>query len=98
LFKPGSGYEKALRDYAHKQINERARSMDGGGAAKEGGEPVVAAEMLGEVAGWGLTPRGLMVYYELPHVIAAFQRSFVPYDAIRDHLRPGGPAAPFARP
>lgn len=89
LFAPGSGYEKTLRDYSNRQVRERARGM--------GEESALPEDLLAEVSAWGLTPRGLMVYYDLPHAVAVFQRNFVPYEVVGGQLRADGPAAALSR-
>jgi hypothetical protein len=52
-------------------------------------------EQLSEIAGFGLTPKGVVVYFDFPHVIAYFDKNFVPYSIVKEHLKPNGPAARF---
>ncbi|MFL6228098.1 MAG: DUF3298 domain-containing protein [Pyrinomonadaceae bacterium] len=89
LFKPRSGYEKTIADYCLKEINRRA--------AEPEEEPPVTEEQLEEIGGFAVTPRGLMIYYDLPHVIAAFDRNFVPYTVVKNLLKPDGTAAALAK-
>jgi hypothetical protein len=102
LFKPGSDYEQQLRRHSLAEIDKRAGAIEAEDARAEGRkarpreESPVSEDQLSSMAAWGMTPRGLMIHYELPHVVAVFQRNFVPYEAVREHLRPEGPAAPFA--
>lgn len=102
LFKPGSNFEKALRLHAFKEINRRAADMQKENARIAGGEAAGAEELMPAdreeaISAWAMTPRGLTIYFDFPHVIAAFNRNFVPYAAVKDLLRPDGPAAAFAR-
>ncbi len=101
LFKPGSDYEKALRLHAFKEINRRAADMQKenaripGGEVREGDE-LMPADREEPISAWAMTPRGLLIYFDFPHVIAAFDRNFVPYAAVKDLLRADGPGAAFA--
>ncbi len=106
ILRPGSGYEKVIAAYCLKEIARRADAQEQEDAKLEGRKPnppapddgpPVPAEELETVGAVGVTPRGLMVYYDLPHVVAVFDRNFVPYPVIKDKLKPGTPAARFAR-
>lgn len=102
VFKPGSGYEKAISRYAVKDINRRAASMEAETAKQEKrkpapqSEPSVSADQLEEISGFAMTPRGLMIYYDLPHVIAVFDRNFVPYAEVKNFIKPGSISARLA--
>jgi hypothetical protein len=50
----------------------------------------------GDRHAWGLTPRGLVIYYDLPHVMSVFDKVFIPWAELQDILDPRGPAAQFA--
>jgi hypothetical protein len=99
------GYEKVIAAYCFKDIARRADAQEQEDAKREGrkpnppsaDEPPVPAEELETVGAVSVTPRGLLIYYDLPHVVAVFDRNFVPYSIIKDKLRPGTPAARFAR-
>lgn len=102
LFKPDSGFEKALRLHAFKEINRRAADVQKenariAGSEGPGSDELMPADREEEITAWAMTPRGLLVYFSLPHVMAAFDRNFVPYAAVKDQLRADGPAAAFAR-
>ena len=103
LFKPGSGFERTLRRHAFKEINRRAAAAQKENARIAGGkegeaEELIPADREDEISAWAVTPRGLLIYFDFPHVIAAFDRNFVPYAAFKDSLRADGPAAAaFAR-
>jgi len=99
LFKPGSDYKTAIATYVVADINKRAIAIEDADAKSEGrkptprDEPIVTAEQLSEISSWGLTPTGLVVYFDFPHVIAVFDRTLVPYNVVREYLRPNSPLA-----
>jgi hypothetical protein len=101
LFKPGSDYKTAIANYVVADINKRAIAIEDADAKSEGrkptprDEPIVTAEQLSEISSWGLTPTGLVVYFDFPHVIAVFDRTLVPYNVVREYLRPNSPPARF---
>lgn len=101
LFKPGSDYNAALAKFAVADIDRRADELEQDEARREGRKPkpredsIVSMDQLEELSGWGITPKGLMVYFDFPHVMAVFDKTFVPYSVIRNHLKPNGPAARF---
>jgi hypothetical protein len=103
IFKPRSGYEKAIAAYCLKDINKRAGVMETENAKQDKRapepqeEPPVSEEQLAEISAFAVTPKGLMIYYDLPHVIAAFDRNFVPYSAVKNYLKPDSPAASLAK-
>jgi hypothetical protein len=101
LFKPGSAYVKTISAYCAADIKKR-ESESAGEGAKQGAsdsqdESPVSRESLEEISAFAITPKGLMIYYELPHVIAALDRNFVPYSVIKDKLKPDSPAARLAQ-
>ena len=56
-------------------------------------EPLISTEQLSELSGWAMMPKGLVVYFDFPHVIAVFDRTFIPYSVLNEYLKPSGPAA-----
>jgi hypothetical protein len=52
-------------------------------------------DQLSGISDFGLTPKGVVVYFDFPHVMAYFDKNFVPYNVIREYLKPNGPAAKF---
>src|SRR5207248_1897274 len=56
---------------------------------------LVTDDQLSEISSWGLTPKGLVVYFDFAHAIAVFDRTVVPYSVIKTYLKPNGPAARF---
>ena len=103
LFKPGTDYNTAIAKYVSADIDRRLAAIEQEEAQREGrppkqrDEPLVSMEELSELSGWALTPKGLVVYFDFPHVMAAFDRTFVPYGVVTDHLKPNGPAARFQK-
>ena len=101
LFKPGSDYNTAIAKYVTDDIERRAAEMEKDNARRENREPqkrdapIVTMDELGELSGWAMTPKGVNVYFDFPHVIAVFDKNFVPYSVIREYLKPNGPAAKF---
>jgi len=98
LFKPKSDYNAAIAKYVTDDINRRAVELEKDNAKRENrqpnnqDEPLVSMEQLSEIAGFGLTPRGVVVYFDFPHVIAYFDKNFVPYSIVKEYLKPNGPA------
>jgi len=100
LFQPGTDYNTAIAKYMVEDINQRAYAVELKNATdpkqvQKRDEPILSIEQLSEVDGWGLTPKGLIVYFDLPHVLAYFDKNFVPYSVVKQYLKPNGPAARF---
>lgn len=99
LFKPGSDYKTAIAKYVVADIEKRALAIEESDARSEGrkpvkrDDPIVTEDQLSEISSWGLTPKGLVVYFDFAHVIAVFDRTEVPYSVISEYLKPNGPAA-----
>ncbi len=96
LFKPGSDYKQAIRQYSVNSINKLMKEAESEekkqGAQDERG---FSSEELPELSGWAMTRKGVVAYYPLPHVIAAYSQVFIPYSALKDFIKPDGPAATF---
>ena len=101
LFKPGSDYKTAIAKYVVADIDKRAIAFEEADAKSEGrkpvkrDDPIVTEDQLSEISSWGLTPKGLVVYFDFAHAIAVFDRTVVPYSVIKTYLKPNGPAARF---
>ncbi len=100
LFKPRSNYKKVLQQKTLDSINrsiKRAEQQDAQPPAQQQQEnPGLSLDELGEISGWAMTRNGLLIYHDLPHVIAAFDLAFIPYSELSGVLDPNGPAAKFA--
>ena len=101
ILKPDSDYRTAVAKYVVADIQRRAKIIEQQDAKAEGrqpnvqDEPVVSTDQLDDISHLAMTPKGLMVYFDFPHVISAFDRTFIPYSVVRDYLQPDGPAARF---
>lgn len=104
LFKPGSDYKMAIAKFVVADIDKRADAMEQDDAKREGRKPnpregsIVSIDELTEISNWGMTPDGLVVYFDFAHALAAFDRNVVPYGIIKDHLKPNSPASRFSKP
>ncbi|HYX41436.1 MAG TPA: hypothetical protein VE821_07055, partial [Pyrinomonadaceae bacterium] len=96
LFKSGTKYADVLRRAARADMVARLKRV-GAEENQPTDESIFSDEDLKEWHAWGLTPRGLVLYFELPHVIAVFDKAFIPWTELKDMLDPKGPAAQFAR-
>jgi len=101
LFQPNTEYNDAIAKYVVADIDKRADALEADEARRDGRKPnsrdhsIVSADQLSELSGWTITSNGLNVYFDLPHVIAFFDKTFVPYGVVKDHLKPNWPAARF---
>ncbi|MGZ8842889.1 MAG: DUF3298 domain-containing protein [Pyrinomonadaceae bacterium] len=101
LFKPGSDYNKAIAKFVTADINRRAVELEKTNARREGRQPkleqdpLIEMEELQELSGWALTPKGLVIYFDFPHVMAFFDKNFVPYSVVSEYLKPDSPASRF---
>ena len=104
LFKPDRDYKMAIAKYVAADIDKRADVLEQEEAKLENRQPkprdesIVSVEQLSEVSDWGMTPQGLVIYFDFPHVMAVFDKNFIPYSAIKDYLKPNSPAARSTKP
>ena len=104
VFRQGSNYESAVAAYVTKDINRRADQMDQEEAQRNNRpvekreEPVMAEDGLPPISAFALRPDGIAVYFDFPHVMAVFDRTLIPYNAIHDFLKPDGVVAQLAKP
>lgn len=103
LFKPNADYKTAIAKFVVTDIDKRLAAIEQEDARSEGrppkqrDEPLVSMEQLSELSGWAMTPKGLVVYFDFPHVMAVFDKTFVPYSVVNEYLEPSGPAARFQK-
>jgi hypothetical protein len=100
LFQSGTDYNTAIARYLVEDIDKRAYALEQKEATdpkqvQKRDEPIISESQLSELSGWGLTPKGLIVYFDFPHVIAYFDKNFVPFSVVKQFLKPNGPAAKF---
>lgn len=104
LFKSGSDYKTAIAKYVVADIDKRAVAIEEADARKEKRKPVpredpiVTIDQLSEISNWGLTPKGLVVYFDFPHAIAVFDRTLVPFKVVTEYLKPDSPVARIPKP
>jgi hypothetical protein len=103
LFKPGTDYKTAIARFVVANIDERAIAIEQQDARTEGRKPspheqMVTMDQLSEITNWGLTPKGLVVYFDFPHAIAVFDRTLIPYSVVNEYLKPNSPANKFHSP
>ena len=98
LFKPDSDYKTSIAKYVVSDINKRAIALEQADAQRSGRKaepregPLVSEEQLSEPADWAMTPKGLMVYFDFPHVMAVFDKTIVPYGVLANYLKANGAA------
>jgi hypothetical protein len=97
ILKPKSGYEAVISRLSLAKMNKEAKKLEGDSAGQND-EPAVTADSVESPTGWGLTRNGVALYYDLPNVIAALDRVFIPYREVKDYLNPNGPASSLYRP
>jgi len=98
LFQTGADYNTAIAKFLVADIDKRAYAVEQKNATdpkqvQKRDEPIISEDQLKELSGWGLTPKGIVVYFDFPHVIAYFDKNLVPYGVLKNHLRPDGPAS-----
>jgi hypothetical protein len=79
LFQPGADYKTAIAKFLVTDIDKRAYAVEQKDATDpkqvpKHDEPIVSQDQLTELSGWGLTPKGLVVYFDFPHVIGIFRQ------------------------
>lgn len=104
LFKSGSDYKSAIAKYVVADIDKRAVAIEEADARTEKRKPVpredpiVTIDQLSEISNWGLTPKGLVVYFDFAHAIAVFDRTVVPFKVVNEYLKPDSPVARIPKP
>jgi len=93
LFSNPQSYRSALSNSSAEQIAARLKVEDLSGNGSGNEDYSVPAEQLNEVVAWGMTPKGLIITYDLPHVIEALARVYLPYEKISKILKPNGPVS-----
>ena len=94
LFKPGSNYRQAIQKYALAEINKQEKeALKEAPPAERNAGSFFSAEEVKDWRAWAMTRKGIVVYFDFPHVVAAFDRVFIPYRALEAFINPQGPAA-----
>jgi hypothetical protein len=92
LFKRGADYDSLLRRLALAGMATQGKHLAG-----PDDEPFTGESYVSEQRAWGLTPRGLALYYDLPQVAAVFDKVVIPWRDLQSVLDPQGPAARLAQ-
>ena len=102
VFKENADYKSAIAEYVARDINMRAEQMEQADAKRDN-RPVekregkfMSVDQLPEIYAWAISPKGLAVYFDFPHVMAVFDKTIVPYEIVRPHLKSDGPLAAVA--
>lgn len=100
LFKPQSDYEQAILEYCRAQINHsyqeyKKENKEPNSMSEDEGDYLKSTADLPRSDNWAMTPRGIYMYFDFPHVAAVFNRVFVPFDKIQKFVDPQGPAAKY---
>ncbi|HEX8180147.1 MAG TPA: hypothetical protein VF525_11435 [Pyrinomonadaceae bacterium] len=98
LFQPGAKYEPVLRRASLASWAAQQRKLAAENGTQPDDEPIMSEDNYEQWLAWGLTPRGLVLYYDLPHVIAVFDKVFIPWTELQSVLDPKGPAGRFIQP
>ena len=94
-------YQTAIAKFTVADIQRRYDLIEQQEAKNEGrqprkqDEPIVTMDQLTEIWAIGITPKGLMIYFNFPNVIAVFDRTFIPYSTLKDYLKADSPTARF---
>src|ERR1051326_4051131 len=93
VFKTASDYKTAIAKYVVADIQRRDEIIERQEAKQEGREPrkqdeIVSMDQLSEIWAFGITPKGVMIYFNFPNVIPAFDRTFIPYAVLKEYLKP----------
>jgi hypothetical protein len=88
LFKPHSGYQRAIRRYCLTELNRELRSDPNNKPAN-----LLTDADIKNKSDWAMARRGIVIYFDFPHYMAALDRVFVPYRVLEKYLAPQGPAA-----
>jgi len=93
LFKEKADYRSKIAEYVVADINRRVEQIDREEAKREGRkpqpreEPLMSVDQIPELEAFAITPKGLMIYFDFPHVIAVFNKAFVPYSVVANQLQ-----------
>jgi len=96
VFREGDEYNTVIAGFVAKDINRRAEQMDRQEARRNNrqpekrDEPVMSADQLPEMATWGVSAKGFVVYFDFPHVMAVFDKTIVPWGLLTRYLRADG--------
>lgn len=102
LVRDEASFKAAIWRYSAKAIHSLSERLEQENARSENRQPekqdfVSSEDEPEKVLAWGFTPKGVAVYFDVPHVMWVFSKVVVPYSEVKDHLKPGSPIAKFVR-
>lgn len=100
LVRDEAAFKAAIWKYSAKAIHNLAEKLEEENARSENRQPekqdfVTSEDEPEEVLAWGFTPKGVAVYFDVPHVMWVFSKVVVPYSEVKDQLKPGSPISKF---
>jgi hypothetical protein len=102
LFKRSADFRSVIKKYCVDEINRHAEYLEAeesrlnGTPATKRDEPLMSEDSLpSDEYDFAITPDGIAIYFEFPHVMAVFNKVFVPYSVLREYVDPNGPAGRF---
>lgn len=93
---PDDEFRTVIAEFVAKDISRRATEMEMREARRSNSpppkrdEPFMTTDQLPEMDTWALGAKGLVVYFDFPHVIAVFDKTVVPYQVIARYLKRDG--------
>ena len=100
LVRDEAAFKGAVWKYSAKAILRLADKLEQEEARSENRQPekqdfVASEDEPEDVLAWGFTPKGVVVYFDLAHVMWIFSKVVVPYSEVKDHLKPDSPISKF---
>jgi hypothetical protein len=74
-----------IADYVTAGINKRADLE--ARKPKPRQAQLVSTEELSQIDAFAITPEGLMIYFDFPHVMSVFDKKFIPYSVVSELLQ-----------
>ncbi len=100
LFQPGAKYLQTLSNYCIQDLKKQAKAQGEGALLDEDWIKKGAGAELDNYANWAITKKGVEITFD-PYQVAAYaagpQTCMVPYSALKDIIKPDGPARQFMK-
>lgn len=94
FFQSQPAVQRAIAEYAAKVLNEQMKQeRQREGQATGDDDFSFSADQLESWTGWGFTRKGVVVFLDLPHAVASLSMVFVPYDELKNFIKPNGMVA-----
>lgn len=96
VFRSGDEYKTTIAEFVTRDINRRADQMEIDEARRNNrqpekrDEPMMETDRLPDMDTWAFSPKGFVVYFDFPHVMAVFDKAIVPYSILSRYLSPNG--------